>query len=329
MSNLIVYCDSPDEADALPSELGAISSRHPARIIMLVSGAKEQDRDLETRISAQLVATRAGPQVATEQIRIDVRPDAKKRLPSAARQLLVGDLPTSLWWASKQPPPTAGPFFRELEAMGSSVVYDSRGWADPRRGMLETAAWIGAPGNRQLVADLAWLQLRFWRNLITETLAPDVRPGALSGIEDILVEHGPHAMPMAWLLVGWLAHCLDWTPAGGRMRSDHEHTLDFTAASGPVKVRVRRNEQDPLLLRNVTIAGRNATDAPFCAEFSSLERDRLTARISGDSESQTIVSAPDDPRVVMLAWQLTNRTGQPIFRNALATGRVMAEALQS
>jgi len=45
-------------------------------------------------------------------------------------------------------------------------------------------------------------------------------------------------------------------------------------------------------------------------------------------ERKTSVTAPDDPRAMMLAWQLTNRTGQPIFRNALAMGSVMAKALR-
>jgi glucose-6-phosphate dehydrogenase assembly protein OpcA len=329
MSNLIVYCDSPAAADALPTELGAIAGRHPARIILLVSGADGQEKEIETRISAQLVATRAGPQVASEQIRVDVKHSAQQHLPSAARPLLIGDLPTSLWWTSQQPPPAAGALLRELEGMASSVVYDSRGWPDPRRGMIETAAWVGAPDNRQLVADLAWLQLRFWRQLIAETLAPDVLPGALAGIEKIEIEHGPHAMPMAWLLIGWLADCLDWKPDGGQLLSDHEHALRFVSQRGAVVVEVRRNESDPLLLRDVKIHARPDTQAELTAQFASLERDRLVARFTNGRESETIVSAPDDPRAVMLAWQLTNRTGQPIFRNALAMGRIMANTLRS
>ncbi len=327
MSNLIVYCNSPEEADSLPLEFAAIARRHPARIILLVAGAENPMDRLETHVSAQLVETTAGPQVVSEQIRISVSREQERRLPSAARPFLIGDLPTSLWWSARQPPPEAGEFFRELSGMASSVVYDSRGWPDPRRGMLETARWVGAPAHRKLVADLAWLQLRFWRQLIAETLAPGALPGALAGIERIEVEHGPHAMPMAWLLIGWLAHCLAWSPGQSRVHSQQHHELHFAAESGPIQVSVRRYDEDPLLLRSVRVYSHTDSREPLTAHFESRERDRLIARVSSRVESQTGLSVPHDPRVVMLAWQLTNRTGQPVFRDALAMGRVMANAV--
>src|SRR5947209_3128181 len=82
-----------------------------------------------------------------------------------ARSLLLGDLPTSLWWASHEPPPLGGSLFGELEAMTDQVVYSSLSWHDPVRGTLATAAWAAEVDSTIEIADLAWRRLKPWRIL--------------------------------------------------------------------------------------------------------------------------------------------------------------------
>ena len=63
-------------------------------------------------------------------------------LPFAVRALLIGDLPTNLWWAAPVPPPFAGPLLYELAEHAQQIVYDSMGWPDPAHGVAATAGWL-------------------------------------------------------------------------------------------------------------------------------------------------------------------------------------------
>ena len=67
---------------------------------------------------------------------------AVERLPFAVRALVIGDLPTNLWWAAPQPPPLAGPLLHDLSENAQQIMYDSIGWEDPVRGVAATASWL-------------------------------------------------------------------------------------------------------------------------------------------------------------------------------------------
>jgi glucose-6-phosphate dehydrogenase assembly protein OpcA len=329
MSNLVVYCDDLEQAQKLPAEFATISRRHPARVILLLIDDSEASREIEARVSAQIFDDDGCRQVCSEQIDIRAPISESQRLPSAARRLLIGDLPTALWWNSLQPPPSGGTLFKELAGMADSVVYDSRGWADPRAGVMATASWVGTAESELLIADLAWLRLHFWRQLIAEALAPQVLPGALDRVARLELEHGPHALPMMSLLVGWLADSLGWTPTGGSLISGKEHSLRFRTSGNDVDVVIRRDDDGPPELRHLKLQARSAvgTGADLEAEFEAVDKSRLAVRISAGSRSEHIVSAPDEPRVAMLAAQLSNRAGQPHFRSALAMASSMVREL--
>ena len=330
MSNLIVYCDTREQIAQLPREFSDIAKRHPARVIILVGTGEGLGSELDTQISAEIARTSAGGQISSEQIRICASEAGQPRLPSAARALLIGDLPTSLWWTSTRPPSSSGDFFLELEKMADSVVYDSRGWPDPRQGVISTAAWALGPERQKLVADLAWLRLRHWRRLIAETFAPHILPGALSNIDEIEIDHGPHALPMAWLFVGWLAHSLEWRAGRGKVVSPKQNVVGFDSMNGRVRIAIRREDEGPPDISRILLKSRPDASSEILGHFELLEGGRLRARVEhGSVCTESIVATPDDPRVGMLTWQLTNRSGQPLFRRALEMARRMAKEIES
>ena len=81
---------------------------------------------------------------------------AVERLPFAVRALLIGDLPTNLWWASPQPPPLAGPLLYDLAEHAQQIIYDSLGWPDPVRGVAATASWLDQIERRSRAAAGGW-----------------------------------------------------------------------------------------------------------------------------------------------------------------------------
>ncbi|MBL8795715.1 MAG: glucose-6-phosphate dehydrogenase assembly protein OpcA, partial [Planctomycetia bacterium] len=205
MSNLLIYAPTVEAAQDIPDEIGIIVRHHPARVLLLVGESNTGGAAVQANVSAYCSLLGGDRQVCSEYITITAAGHATERLPSVARSLLIGDLPTSLWWAVPQPPPQGGALFQELARMSGQIIYESQGWLDPVRGVIAAADWAASEETSQVLADLEWRRLKTWRRLISQTLDPTVLPGALESITEVRFEHGPHALAKTWMLVGWLA----------------------------------------------------------------------------------------------------------------------------
>lgn len=327
MSNLIVY--AAGEAELAEAERDAISivQRHPSRVLLLGGGVAPARGELEAEVSAYCHLTGSGTKLCSEAIVIRAVDAARDRLAAAARSLLVGDLPTALWWTpTQQAPPQFGEIVRDLSTLADHVIYDSRGWLDPVGGVIATADWADRAGERLAIADLAWRRLKPWRRLIAQALDPELAPGALASIHEVEVEHGPHALPKAWLLIGWLACRLGWEAEAGQVQPGVEVTWGFRSPSGPVGVTVRRrSEGDPEVYR-VTIRWGEPGDARE-ATFELLDGGRVGVVEAAGKEPSRILAAPGRERAALVARQLANRGGDALFRRTVGISRTMARAL--
>lgn len=324
MSNLIIYCDDQHSADAIPPELGTLVERHPARILLLVGEASSVAAGLAAEVSALCYLGTGGRQICAEHVRLAAAKGARRRLAPAARPLLIGDLPTALWWATPEPPP-AGEIFQELSRMADQIVYDSVGWRDPARGVIAAADWSASSGTRR-VSDLAWARLAPWRRLIAEAFDPARLPGGIEAIRDVEMEHGPHGLPQAWLLIGWLARCLGWRLTTGKMRPGVDIAWTFESQTGPVRVTVRRLPEGSPQIRDVKIRA-VSPGLEMQATITLLDAARLALRIDGTMPSDNVVAMPPPSRALLLASQLSERSADPLFRDALATSRALARAV--
>lgn len=325
MSNLIVYCRTDAEAERMPEEIASIVQRHPSRVLLLVGHADRSESSLEAYVSAVCFSAGNGRQICSEHVTISARAESAPRLPSATRALLIGDLPTALWWASTEPPPAGGALFEELCSMSDHVIYDSEGWVDPVRSVIDVADWVSGADPTVIVSDLAWRRLKPWRRVIGQTLDPALEPGALTGLREVVIEHGPHALPKAWLLIGWLACRLDWRARGGKVAPGVEVTFGFDAPHGPVQVTVRRHSEGPAVLRRVELGwetqGRRDR-AVFTTQGGWIGVDR-----EGAEAAQRSLARGETPRWALVARQLPKLFRDPLFRETLEVSRTMAEAL--
>jgi len=326
MSNLIVYCETDADASPVPEEIADIVQRHPARVLLLVGSAGAQPSDIEAYVSAVCFTAGAGRQICSEHVTISAQGDARRRLPATARSLLIGDLPTAVWWASPTPPPSGGELFGELAAMTGHVIYDSEGWTDPVRGVVSVADWVASADPRTIVSDLAWRRLKPWRRLVGQTLDPALEPGALGAIDEVVIDHGPHALPKAWLLVGWLAARLGWRPLAAKVSPGDEIAWRFEAGHGAVRVTVRRHGDGDSVLRGASIGWRRPGGRAQ-ATFSLEPTGWISAEHPGAAASQRILARGELPRAALVAQQLPKLFRDPLFRDALALSRTMAEAL--
>jgi len=326
-SNLIAFCASPAEAAACERDVPEIVRQHPARVLLLAADA-EAAPALEASVSAFCYPAGRGGRFCSEYVVLRAGGDAVQRLPSAVRPLLVGDLPTTLWWTpSDRSPPDAGKLFAQLDAMADQVVYDSRGWRDPVDAIVATTRWAGEAPPAKAISDLAWRRLEAWRRLVACALDPAVVPGALGGVREVTVEHGPHALPKAWLFAAWLADRLEWRPVRGRLTPGREIVWGFVSRSGPVEVQVRRGRAGEPEMKRVDIRW-SVEGAEATRTFERLGPGRLGVAGDASGERPAVVATVEGSRSDFVARALPARGGRSLFRAALGAARGMAEVLE-
>jgi glucose-6-phosphate dehydrogenase assembly protein OpcA len=331
MSNLIVHCRTDERAAEVEPQLPEIVAIHPARILFLVADASSETPD----IRASALVRRAGQeaQLCSEQITLRGGIHAAAHLPFAVRGLVIGDLPTNVWWANPIPPAFAGPVLDDLSDHAQQVIYDSLGWPEPHKGIVATANWLehferdASDGRWRVASDLNWRRLKSWRRLIAQALAPTATPGALESATEILIEHGPHAVCQAWQLAGWMASRLGWKIQASKLKPNVEIAFQILAPHGSLRLRIDRLPDGPSEIRRVRIAC--ALDGKLGAlDITASENGRrLSVKPEGiDASPRTLaVQLMDTPEIV--ARQLSDREPDPVFRESMAAARILAQAV--
>lgn len=327
MSNVMIICYGEEQALEAADRIPALVQNHPARVLVLAVLDDQDSDDVQAWVTAHCQRIDADTQVCAEHIELRFRAGAAERAASVVRSLLISDLPTALWWLSSEPPALSGALFDAFAPMANQVIYDSVGWAEPARGVRAMAQW--SQGNRNVVFNLAWRRLKPWRRLLSQSLDPGVVPGALTRIAEIELEHGPHALPVAWLLVGWLASRLGWRPRSGVSRDGNRLTWQFDASGGPVTIRVKRLDEGPARIEHMRVAWRAADALP--AGHAEYRHDGHQLRHYPADESLRPSSMPIVEKRLeqMVAAQLAHRAGDLLFTRALQISEAMARVVKS
>lgn len=332
MSNLVIYCDRPEQAASLADLVPAIVTLHPARVLLLFGESASDNNEIHAEVSVWGQRHRGGPKACCEQVILRAHGGAVERLPFAVRSLLIGDLPTNVWWLAAQPPPLAGPFLQELAESAEQVVYDSIGWVEPARGVAATAAWLEKfergdhDGQWRVASDLNWRRLKYWRRLTAQALDPKTAPGALDSTTELRIEHGPHAVVQAWLLASWLASRLGWRVQAGRVQPNVEIAWQVAAARGPVRVSLRRLSEGPSEVRRMRIAC-TLDGKPSALTFQVEAADRLAVVPEDGGAAPRTLSAPAQPLAELIARQLSDRERDPIFLDSMGVAQVFARSV--
>jgi len=327
MSNLIIYCDTKDEAVLIGKEIPVIVDIHPARVLLLIGNGQPKKGNTESNVSIYYTELNEGWQVCAERIDAIVTSEAVDRLPSIARSHLIGDLPITLWWASRLPPPDAGDIFFQLAELANQIIYDNMGWANPAKGVASTTRWVAAQQDSKVVHNLAWRRISSWRKLISQVLDPQTAPDALNSLNLIEIEHGPHALAMTWLLVGWLASRLQWKAVDGKRLSDSELVWRFQHQQKEIKVIAKRRPSGEPLLYQLLFDWSRA-DRPGRICFQRLDHDRIGIIEALSTVPSRVFSAHIPNRSALIAAQLAHRTREKIFEDALKASNAMSAVFQ-
>jgi hypothetical protein len=250
MSNLVVYCRCPADRDidlaappaGIPVE--GVARHHPARVILLHHDPEAPDAQL--RLEAHvgvLIFGPAGARYGVEQIVLRST-CSEAALPSIVRPLMLGDVPTAVWWTEDF---TGTRPLTPLVTMGRQLVYDSRRWRDVP---LAVAALMPLVTDR-FGPDLADVN---WRRLtpVREALIHAIGSGGTAKRPTwsaVRIRHRAGEAALAWLLAGWLERA--WgPPSGGPIRLKPDPTdVGRVLSDPPITV-----DEDPLLHDDLLIA---------------------------------------------------------------------------
>lgn len=211
LSNLVVPLD-PKHSAKLSPVLVEVTRRHPSRLFSIEAGTAPRGARLRARVGAVCHRREAGAGlVCCEQVVVDSDAESATLIPSAIRSLLIGDLPTVLLDFH---PGHDLPWVSELMDMADLILEDSCLKAQGT----EPEVWhfIEREGS-QRVHDLAWARLTPWRVILAEIFDDKEHLpalGTIRGVELGFTGTG-YPPPPVWLLAGWLASRLGWTPDGG------------------------------------------------------------------------------------------------------------------
>jgi glucose-6-phosphate dehydrogenase assembly protein OpcA len=331
MSNLVIFTNSSEFADSMTAEVPTIVASHPARVLLLVG--EPGGTSGEVRAAITTWCQRQGSvKVCSEQVTLYAQGPGVERLAFAVRALLIGDLPTNLWWAAPVPPPLTGPLLFDLAEQVQQVIYDSIGWLEPARGVAATASWLekfehSEPhGHWRVASDLNWRRLKYWRRLLSQALDPAVAPGALESISEVLVEHGPHAVVQAWELVSWLTSRLGWRVLTGRASPGVELSWRCYAEHGELRVRIRRLPEGPATLRRVRIACK-LEGQPGALDVQVQDERHLAVVLEGVEAAPRTVTVQPQPLADLVARQLSDRERAPVFHESMGVAQILARSV--
>jgi glucose-6-phosphate dehydrogenase assembly protein OpcA len=277
LANLIVVCQRPAElaidlSHPLAAPVDEVSRRHASRVIILQHDAAT-DLCRGPMAAAVAVLTIGAPPNRFGVEHIAVRSAcAESSLPSILRRLMLGGVPTSIWWmedfASARP-------LEAVVGMGRQLVYDSRPWTDVRASVEALRPLIVNRGGPAL-GDLNWRRLSPVRHAIAHALDAANAGAELAGA---VIRCRPDEAALAWLLAGWVE---TWTKSENRpltrlrVEEDAAQRERLTLTGGLFTLRLTAHAVDigprgaaPFV---VAVPSRSNTEE-VTSELGTLERD--------------------------------------------------------
>lgn len=331
LANLIIFCDRPLQAAQVEQDLPEVAVVHPARVLLLIGEAGPFEQDIKATVKVRPIGGARAGGACSEQIQLHASGPAVDHLPFAVRSLLIGDLPTNLWWAAPAPPPLAGPMLYELSECAEQIVYDSLSWPDPARGVFATASWLEQterpdPGCWRVASDLSWRRLKYWRRLMKQSLDPASVPGVQESVSEVIIEHGPHSSVPAWLLLARVARHLGWQPTGSRVDPGVEMAWHFRGASSEAWGRLRRLSDGPSEVRRMRITCKIG-GKPALMNIYSEDHRRLVTELEGVPGEPRTLTLPPHSLAEVVGRQLSDRERDRTFRECMAVAHAMARSV--
>ena len=238
--NFIVHSDGEQQYRSTKRTLDEVSETIPARIFALheTQGVSDEGQTgvvgddgapLRAFIEANYRRVSGGRrEVVAEEITLEAPRLQSQRLPGLVRALLLADVPTALFVPS---PSADSHWLPQLARDADRFLFDSSK-VDSGARLRQVGATLqklfapevgpevsadSGPSSKPRpllsieIADLGWLRLWPWRNLVASLFDGPQAAETLLGLEEIQIDYAPGSEPAALLLAGWLLDRLQLT----------------------------------------------------------------------------------------------------------------------
>jgi glucose-6-phosphate dehydrogenase assembly protein OpcA len=294
--NLVVVAEDSADVQRAWTVVRRLGGRSPGRTVLLIPDCDgDPNIDADVRLYQSTVDARP---VWWEEIQISVTGPVCKHLDSLVEPLTLGDLPVTVWFASKIPDPAA-----PLVGAADVVVVESPTGAGPA-GRPDEEPLAGGPdgtvvgafsqlldlSQRRPLIDLSWLRLTPWRRLLASLFdVANFRPFA-ARIDRAEVAARPGS---ALLLAGWLADRLELPHSAITRRSASDAAIELAASHhrGGGRFRIEGGEGEDVVT--------------------------AVAEIEGGARHRDAVQLPADPLTATLAEALTCVGHDRIYERAV------------
>jgi len=234
--NLLVFVPASTVTPQVEETLLALINRQPFRAIVMVADSQSKEATLE----ASLALPESAGEMRGEVITFTARGVSVLDLPGTVLPLLITDAPTFLWWQTGNP--FTHPIFDSLAQAVDRVIVDSLTFTTPLAHLADVAQATHDARFPAIITDLGWALLSPWRALVAQIFDPQATRPYLNNIERVKIAYYQGSPVLAWLLGGWLASRLQWTPthqsaellrcAGGQ-RIEFEAVVDEEGTFAP------------------------------------------------------------------------------------------------
>jgi glucose-6-phosphate dehydrogenase assembly protein OpcA len=211
---LVVVAPHPETAERALAAITALRQRHPSRAVVVSPGDFDGPARTEAHIYAECkLSERSDAELCTEQILVKTGGELSQHLSRVVQPLLIHDLPVVLWWPDD--PPFGTRQFGELAAIGDRLLVDSGSFSGD--GLERLAGLSAAVQDGVAVADIGWLRLSLWRELLAGLFDHPLLTGELGSIRSVRIDVAQPAQAVrlakAAYVCGWLAAMLGWEVA--------------------------------------------------------------------------------------------------------------------
>ncbi len=236
---LVVIAPRPETAERALAAINELHQRHPSRAVVVSPGDFDGPSMMNADIYAECkLSERTDAEVCTEQILVRTGGELSQHLSRVVTPLLIHDLPVVLWWPDD--PPFGSRQFSEVIGTADRLLVDSGTFHEDGGRRLAGLATVVSDGVS--VADVGWLRLTLWRELLAglfdhPLLLREVRHIRSVRI-DIAQPTATFRISKAAYFCGWLAARLGWEVARPLAQDDDEEGMHGAFRDGRREISV-------------------------------------------------------------------------------------------
>ena len=323
---LLVLLVDQSLSPRVDSILEQAPATHPCRIIQVIV----QETEPQALLSAFCRPPSPGrPPVCWEVVKLLGSRSSLRRVMSAARALVIPNLPVQVWWPGSAD--LTSPLFQQIVEVGDRIIVDSAQFTSPLSTLAHYADQAEAEHGTVGFVDLNWRRLEPWRLVLAQFFDAVEERRFLSYVETLTISYrqplygSAGGLAAALLLLGWFASRLGWSaPDRPLARGQDLQILEFDDGGRDVRVELRRVdalEADSSLTAVEIHCRFDQRTARYLVERSDDETRSIVEREDVRRETQVHLALADEAK--LLAEELTGFGRDRIYEDALQVIRVL------